>query len=73
MNRYEEIKANRKSIIINNFIGGIAWAVGSTLGITIMLALIGFVVGKINLIPVIGNWASEVTQIVIQKNPELEK
>ena len=67
------MKDTRKSIIINNFIGGIAWAVGSTIGITVMVALIGYVIGKINLIPVIGNWASEVTQIVIEKNPELEK
>lgn len=69
----ETIHRNRKKMIIDNFLGGIFWALGATIGVSIILALLGFILAKINLIPVVGEFVSEITTFVLQKNPNLIK
>lgn len=71
MQPYEKVTMNRKHIIINNFIGGISWGLGATIGLAIVLAVLGFVVSKINLVPVIGNAISNGFDAAIKNNPRL--
>jgi len=59
--------------MINNFIGGISWAIGATVGISIIIALLSILARNINLIPFIGNFASQITNYVLQNNPQLIK
>lgn len=62
---------SRKEIIWNNFIGGIAWALGATVGISLFFTLLGLVSKSINLIPVVGTFVSEIINFVFAVNPNL--
>lgn len=70
--KYEQVTKSRKKIFVNNFIGGIAWGIGATLGLAIFLAVFGFIMGKIDVIPVIGTFVSETYNYVSETNPRLQ-
>lgn len=58
------LNLSHKSIIARNFIGGIAWGVGSVIGATLIIAIaIGFL-RTINFIPIIGTFATQVVSEV---------
>lgn len=57
---------SKKRIFLNNFLGGIAWGLGATIGVTIIVALISYLIRKINLVPFLGDIATQVTAIVLQ-------
>lgn len=69
MEKHEHLHKNRVEIFINNFLGGIAWALGATVGLAIVLAILGFVLANVDLIPYVGNFVAEVVEFVIDKNP----
>ncbi len=73
MERYERVEKTLKQILINNFIGGIFWAIGATIGLSLIIALVSIFAKQIHLIPVIGNFASQVTHYVLQTKPQLVK
>jgi hypothetical protein len=73
MQPYQKVKCSLRSIVVNNFIGGISWGLGASIGLTFVLAIIAFVISKINTIPIVGNFVVEVTQFVLQNNPHLFK
>lgn len=67
--KYERNDMPMRKIIINNFIGGMCWGVGLTLGATFLIAIIGYTISKLNYIPVVGNFVVEVQQFV-EENSE---
>ncbi len=69
MEPHEKIHRSKKEIFVNNFIGGIAWALGATVGI----AIIGFLITKVDLVPIVGNFITEVNEYILQKNPQMLK
>ncbi len=71
MERYQQIEKKRKAIFTDNFIGGIAWALGATIGLSIIIALLSIILKNTNLIPYVGNFVAGVIEFVIQKNPNL--
>lgn len=71
MQRYEQVEEKRRSIFVNNFIGGIAWALGATFGLAIIIALLTLILRNVNLIPYVGNFVAGVIEFVITKNPTL--
>ena len=64
MSKNENVFRNKRSILFNNFLGGIAWSIGVWIGTTIILGLSLFFLSKVNLVPVVGNFVSEVTKYV---------
>ncbi len=60
-----------REIVANNFIGGVFWAVGATVGLAIIFSVLTIISNNINLIPVIGSFVSEIIDFVITKNPKL--
>lgn len=66
--KYHNVSHSRKDIIVNNFLGGIAWGVGSAIGATILIAVLGLLISRIDYIPAIGNIVSEVTSYVESRN-----
>lgn len=58
-------------IIMNNFIGGIAWAVGATVGLALFFYLLGLLAKNINLVPIVGSFASEVIDFILSTNPRV--
>jgi hypothetical protein len=71
LERHEQIHSSFKQIFINNFFGGIAWALGATVGLTIIIALLGYILGKIDLVPFVGDFAVRVINFIISRNPSL--
>lgn len=71
MEKHEYIHKNFREIFINNFIGGVAWGLGGTVGIAIVLAIFSFILGRINFIPIVGKFVSEVATFVVSNNPQL--
>lgn len=70
MEHYEKVLMSRKQIIVNNFLGGISWGLGATVGLSIVLAILGFLFSHINLVPIVGDFVSEVTLEVTKKVPK---
>lgn len=71
MDKHDDVTRSRKTIFINNFIGGIAWGLGATLGLAVLLLVLGMVVSRVNLVPYVGEFVSDVSNEVLQKNPQL--
>ena len=71
MEQHESLHRNKKEIIINNFIGGIAWAVGATVGLAIIVAILGLILQNINLVPFVGNFIADIINFIIDKRPYL--
>jgi hypothetical protein len=71
MEKYELANEPRGKIFVNNFIGGIAWALGATVGLALIVAILTLIVKNVNLIPYVGNFVANVIQFVITKNPNL--
>lgn len=67
----EKIYRNKKEIFLNNIIGGFGWSIGATIGIAIIFAILTYIVAKINLVPIVGNFVTDVIKEVLQKNPQL--
>ena len=73
MEKYEQVKRHLKDIIFNNFLGGIAWGLGATVGVSIVIAILSLILKNINLVPFVGNFVSQITNYVLQNNPQLIK
>jgi hypothetical protein len=69
--KYEQIHQGRKQIIINNFLGGIAWAFGITIGFSLLIAILTLISKEINVIPVIGTFVSNIIDFVLSYNKHL--
>ncbi len=65
-------KLSRKEIIWNNFFGGIAWAFGATIGLSLVLTLLGLLAKDINLIPVVGSFVSDILNFVLSHNHNIQ-
>ena len=64
-------KLSKSEIITNNFIGGVSWGIGATVGLSVVLFLLGFLAKEINLVPVVGSFASQVLNYVLATNQNL--
>jgi hypothetical protein len=66
-------KLSKKEIVINNFFGGIAWALGATIGLSFIFTLLGILAKHINLVPFVGSFVSQVINFVLANNPNLHR
>ena len=56
-------------MLLNNFLGGLSWGFGTVLGATIFVAFVLFIVGKLNTVPVIGDFIARILeQIELRQN-----
>ncbi|HKC14784.1 MAG TPA: DUF5665 domain-containing protein [Patescibacteria group bacterium] len=67
MDNYKKVEMSRKQIIVNNFIGGISWGLGATIGLAIILAILTLVLKTVNLVPLVGDFAAKVSVYTTQK------
>ena len=70
---YERSSMSKQQIIVNNFIGGLAWALGATIGLSVIIALLTVLAKNVNLVPIVGNFVSEVINFILATNPNLSK
>lgn len=76
MAKFEQTTKNLREILLNNFIGGLAWAVGVTVGFSLIIFLLANVFRNVGWIPFIGNFISDLTSYVLsnlQTSPQLIK
>ncbi len=73
--RYEQVshKHTFKDIVVNNFIGGLSWALGATVGLSLIVTILGLIAKNINLVPIIGSFVSNIIDFVLAHNPNLHK
>jgi len=64
-------KKKRSQIFLDNFLGGIAWALGATVGLAVIVTLLGFILKNINLVPFVGGFIADIINFVIAKNPQI--
>ena len=66
-NKYLQPYKSRWKILIDNFLGGLAWSFGTFVGLAILAVAAGYIVSKINLIPIIGTWVAQILQDATSK------
>lgn len=64
MEPHEKVYRSKKEIILHNFLGGIAWGLGVTIGLSVVLAILGFIFSKVDFIPVIGGFITQIVNYV---------
>jgi hypothetical protein len=64
-NKHLNINRPKRIIFTNNFIGGIAWGLGVTVGLSFFIGILAFVGSRIDLVPVVGDFASKVINYII--------
>lgn len=52
---------------------GISFGLGSVLGATILVSFVGFWLSKIEFIPLIGDYAAQIAQEIMQEIPKSER
>jgi hypothetical protein len=71
MEKYEQVKNSKRQIFINNLIGGIAWALGATVGLALIVGILTLILKNVNVIPVVGSFIADTIKFIIAKNPNL--
>jgi hypothetical protein len=71
---YEKASKNLpfKKIMWNNFLAGIAWAFGATIGLSIIIAILGLLAKNVDFIPLVGSFISDIIDFILQNNPSLQ-
>lgn len=69
---YEKIgRRSLQDIVFYNFIGGLAWALGATIGLSVIIWTLTVVAQNVNLVPIVGNFVSQVINFILATNPNL--
>lgn len=55
----------KRHVLMNNFMGGIAWGMGATVGVSIVIAIFAFVANLLDPVPYIGEFVSNIYQYVL--------
>lgn len=66
-NKYLLPYKTRRTIFVDNFLGGIAWSFGTFVGLAVLVIIAGFIISKINLVPIIGGWLGQILQEATSK------
>lgn len=58
--KYNQVYRSRKKILLDNFLGGIFWSLGTFVGLAVIALIAGYFLSKINLVPIIGDWVAQI-------------
>jgi len=58
---------NKKQIMLNNFLGGIAWSIGTLVGLAIIFVVVGFFLKRVDIVPILGDFLSDIMKSSIQQ------
>ncbi|MDA1107722.1 MAG: DUF5665 domain-containing protein [Proteobacteria bacterium] len=65
---HNDIHRPRRKMLLDNFLGGVAWGLGSVMGgtlvLTVVIIVVGYLLGKIEFVPIIGEWVQAISQEV---------
>ena len=71
MQKYQRIYNSRNKILFDNFLGGIAWGLGVTIGLSIVVTILGFIISQIDFLPFFGKLFSDIFNYAYTINPRL--
>lgn len=57
---YIEVNASARHKFLTGLLGGLGWGIGLTVGTAVFFGIIGFIIAKIDFVPIIGQFLSEV-------------
>lgn len=64
----ENVYKSRNKMLLDNFLGGIVWALGVWVGTTVIIAIIVYFLSHINFIPIVGSFVASVMKYVANAN-----
>lgn len=53
-------KTSLKRIFLQNFIAGIGWGLGATVGVVILLGILSWIISIIGALPIVGNFLADI-------------
>jgi hypothetical protein len=59
---YTRVHVSTPRLVISNFLGGIAWGFGTVLGATVVVALLVFILSKLDAVPLLGDIVSNILE-----------
>lgn len=65
--KYLQVYRSKPQIMLDNFLGGISWSFGTFLGLATIAIIAGFIIHRINLVPIIGTWLAQILQDATSK------
>lgn len=68
---FEKVYRDRRKMMLDNFLGGIAWSLGTLVGATIIFAVIGYILTRVDLVPIIGNWFGSILESSMKNRIQL--
>lgn len=60
--KYLRVIDTKKHIVINNFLGGISWALGTIVGFLIISIISVVIIGQTGVLTQVGSWLSNVIE-----------
>lgn len=67
--KFEQVNRSKREIILNNFIGGISWGIGVTIGLAIFIGVLTLIAKNIDFVPIVGDFIAQIINYVIGKSP----
>ncbi len=71
--RYIPQPMKKREIFLNNFLGGMAWGLGSVIGATIVVGIIGFFLSQSKTLPFVGKIVETTLQEMEKQQYSLQK
>jgi len=66
---YSAIHLSKRKIMVNNFLGGLAWGFGTVLGASILAALVILILSRLGTVPLIGHFIARIlSEVQPQQN-----
>jgi hypothetical protein len=66
-------KRSFKDTIFYNFVGGMAWALGATVGLSLIIWGLTVIAQNVNFVPIVGDFVSKIIDFIFATNPNLKK
>jgi hypothetical protein len=62
---------SKKEIVFNNFLGGIFWSLGATIGLALIFTILTLIAKSVDLVPFVGEFVSDIIDFVMSRNANL--